>query len=390
MDFLKGMLMLPLLQDYRYYDVFSAVFKISDRCNLACSYCYRENAQQNEKSHHMPFEVIDNTLNSILEYKQWLYALYDWSKQPSLYFIWHGGEPLMVGFDRMNEILAIQEKYRKKGLIIHNGIQTNGTLIDEQFLNTFKREKFMIGVSIDGPEEVHNQHRVYRNGTRSFNATYSGIQTLKKHNYMWSAISVLSKESIGKEKEIFEFFKAEKPNEVDFTPAFYYDTSISLAPEDYSKFMIKMFDLWISEKELPFEIRFFKDIFHILGYKNTQKPTLICELSGMCHRNISVMTNGDIYTCECLNGDPSKKIGNILREPFTKIVNDEPFIKLSQSTNVYCKECISCDVFSVCKAGCFNRRLPNESGEPRLDFYCSARKAIIHHIMDWMGKSQAI
>jgi uncharacterized protein len=139
----------------------------------------------------------------------------------------------------------------------------------------------MIGISIDGPEEVHNQHRVYRNGTKSFDATYRGIQTLKKHNYPWSAISVLTKESIGKEEEIFVFFKTEKPHEVDFTPAFYYDTNVSLAPEDYSKFMIKMFDLWISEKEPPFEIRFFKDIFYILGYKNIQKSTLICELSGM-------------------------------------------------------------------------------------------------------------
>lgn len=379
--------MQPLLQDYRYYDVFSVVFKISDKCNLGCEYCYRENAPQNEKLIHMPLEVIDKTLGSLLDYKQSLYNLYGWSKKPSLYFIWHGGEPLVVGPDRIHEILKIQKKYEESDFTIYNCIQTNGTLINESIFNIFQKENFIVGISIDGPAEIHNQYRTYRNGTESFEATYQGIQTLKKHNYSWSAISVINKKSIGKEKIIFDFFKAEKPDQVDFIPAFFYETDVSLDPEDYSEFMIKMFDLWVSENEKPFEIRFFKDILYILGYIKTEKATLICELSGNCHRNISVMTNGDVYPCECLSAVPSYKIGNILEESFTQIVHDKLFIQLSQNTNTYCKECDSCDVFFVCKAGCYNRRLPNESKEPRLDFYCNARKKIIHHIMGFCCKN---
>lgn len=181
---------------------------------------------------------------------------------------------------------------------------------------------------------------------------------------------------------------AKKPFEVDFTPSFFYETDISLSPENYARFMIKMFDLWASEKKSPFNIRFFKDVLYILGRWNTEKPTLICELAGKCHRNISILTNGDVYSCECLNAKPSNKIGNILTETFIEIVHSEPFIRHSQNTNTYRKECLSCDVFFVCKAGCYNRRLPKENGEPRFDFHCYARKKIIRHIMDWSGVTE--
>lgn len=375
----------PLLQDYRFYDVFSAVFKISDKCNLNCSYCYREKAPKIDTLRHMPLKVIDRTLESILYYKQWLYTRYGWLKRPSLYFIWHGGEPLTIGLTGMNKILDLQKKYMEKGLTISNCIQTNGTLINESFFDVFRKEFFRVGISIDGPAEVHNKHRVDWNGNQSFDATYRGIQVLKKHSYPWSAISVLTPESVGQEKEIFEFFMAEKPYEIDFTPAFFYETDITLSPDDYARFMIEMFDLWVSEKNPPFDIRFFKDVLYFLGYRNTEKASVICELAGNCHRNISILTNGDVYSCECLNSKPSNRIGNILTKTFTEIVHSEPFIRLSKNTNTYRKECLSCDVFFVCKAGCYNRRLPTEDGEPKFDFYCKARKQIIHYIMDRTG-----
>ncbi len=385
----RGTCIQPLLQDYRFYDVFSVVFKISDKCNLNCSYCYRENAPKIAALQHMPLEVIERTLDSIISYKRWLYAKYNWSKQPALYFIWHGGEPLTIGLARMKKILGVQRKYTEKGLAISNCIQTNGTLINKRFLEVFQNEHFQVGISIDGPDYVHNQHRIYRGGTPSFEATYQNIQLLKKYSYPWSAISVITAESIGKEKEIFDFFKKEKPYEVDFTPAFFYDTNISLSPDNYAKFMIKMFNLWASEKEMPFDIRFFKDVLYILGHWREEKSSIICELAGTCHRNISIAANGDVYSCECLNSKPSNKIGNILKETFTEIVHSEPFFSLTKNTNSYREECLSCEVFFVCKAGCYNRRLPEKDGSPRLDYYCSSRKSIIKHIIERISQTAA-
>ncbi|MDV0441295.1 radical SAM/SPASM domain-containing protein [Methanorbis furvi] len=375
----------PPLQDYQYYDVFSAVFKISDLCNLHCTYCYRENALQTHALQDMDLEIIDNMLASILEYKQNLYRKYGWNKTPSLYFIWHGGEPLIVGIDRFQAILSIQEKYRKQGLLIDNCIQTNGTLINDDFLRLFKKEHFRIGVSIDGPREIQDAHRIHKNGKPSFDQTMQGISLLRECDYPWSAISVINTEAIGHEKEIHAFFQEQKPFEVDFTPAFFYETDISLPPKDYSSFMIKLFDIWISEKNPVYEIRFFKDVLYLLGYKEIpDKSSVICELSGKCHRNISVGSNGDIYSCECLNSKPENRIGNILEKSFSEIILDEPFVNMAGNTNLYRSECLDCDVFTICKAGCYNRRLPAEDGNPKLDFYCDARKEIIRHIKDYV------
>ena len=207
------------------------------------------------------------------------------------------------------------------------------------------------------------------------------MQILNANHYPWSAIAVITEVAVGREEEIFNFFRAENPVQVDFIPSFFYETDISLSPDSYTSFMTKMFDVWIENKK-PFEIRFLKDILYKLGITGGRRNSICCELAGSCHRNISVLTNGDVYSCECLNSKPTNKIGNIIEQTFTEIVHSKPFYDLSVNTNTYRDECSKCDVFSVCKAGCYNRRLPNSAGEPTLDYYCSSRKKIIHHIME--------
>lgn len=369
-----------LLQDYRYYDIYSVIFKITDRCNLGCAYCYRENATNNNSLNHMPLEVIDSTLDSLFQYKKWLYAKYGWVKQPALVFVWHGGEPLAITSKRIDQILEIQNKYKQNGFAISNSIQTNGTLIKENRFEILNNNNFQIGISLDGPQCL-NKDRVYKNGRESIFETLRGIKLLNEKNYPWSAIAVITEDSVGKEQLIFDFFREQKPVQVDFIPSFFYESSISLAPDSYTSFMTSMFDIWMQNNK-PFEIRFLKDILYKLGLISGQKNSICCELAGSCHRNISILTNGDVYPCECLNPITSNKIGNINDQTFLEIAHSGLFNKLAINTNTYHRECDNCDVFDVCKAGCYNRRLPNNGREPILDYYCTSRKAIIHHIMD--------
>lgn len=376
--------MKPLLQDYRYYDIFSIVFKITDKCNLGCTYCYRENAPAvNSTSLHMPLEVIAKTLNSVFDYKQWLYSLTNQNRQPTINFVWHGGEPLLVGPKRMKKILGIQERFIRKGLSIQNSVQTNGTPISDSILNIFKDANFRVGISIDGPKKIHDVHRKARNNNSSFEKTYNGIQMLRKAGIPWSAISVLTEDVVDYVDDIYAFFKNEQPTEVDFIPSFFYDSKFTLHPKKYAEAMIHFFDLWVNEKEFPFTIRFFKDVLYLLGWWQSSKNVIICELSGRCHRNISILTNGDFYTCECLNSKPTNKVGNILKQSILDITFSDPFFKITTNTNMYHEKCLMCDVFDICKAGCYNRRLTLTDGFPQIDFYCDARKRIIHHINDW-------
>lgn len=126
---------------------------------------------------------------------------------------------------------------------------------------------------------------------------------------------------------------------------------------------------------------FFKDVMYILRYRRIpDKTSIICELSGKCHRNISIGSKGEVYSCECLNSLHKNLLGNILTESHSDIIGSQKFMTMARNTNTYCEECLHCDIFPVCRAGCYNRRLPVSDGTPRLDYYCEARKSIIHHI----------
>lgn len=371
---------LPILQDYSTYDISSATFKISDRCNLCCKYCYRENSDKTHKVQDIDVRVVERALDGIFRYKVALNEKIGINTAPSLYFIWHGGEPTIAGKEKFQEILEIQDRYRNEGYVIKNGIQTNGTLIDDDFAELFKREKFEVGISIDGPKAIQDIHRVFRNGKSSFEDTVKGIKILNEKNITWSAISVINREYIGFEKEIFDFFKQHGPSTVDFTPSFFYDSVFTLSPVEYSNFMRNMFDIWIKGED-QYEIRFFRDAMYVMGYlRNPSKKSLVCDLSGICHRNVSIGSNGDFYSCECLNSKKSNLLGNIMEMNIPQIISGDAFRKMSECTNRFCAECTRCDVFPICKAGCYNRRLPEEPGEPRLDYYCKARQEILRHI----------
>lgn len=234
---------IPMLQDYGRYDINSAVFKVTDRCNLGCRYCYRENAEPTHGRGEMSLAVVDETLSQILDYKQNLYDRIGIDRKPSLYFVFHGGEPLMIGTDGFEEILEVQQKYIDMGLEIRNSVQTNGTLIDDGFIDIFKEHDFRVGVSIDGPRDIHDVFRVFRDGRSSFDRTCRGIDLLNDNGVPWSAISVINREYLGNEEGMFSFFREKGASEVDFTPSFFYDTEYSLRPDEYANFMNNMFDI---------------------------------------------------------------------------------------------------------------------------------------------------
>lgn len=120
-----------------------------------------------------------------------------------------------------------------------------------------------------------------------------------------------------------------------------------------------------------------------MGYtRDPEKRTIICELSGQCHRNVSIGSNSDFYTCECLNSLERNLIGNLMQTPLSELVRSDAFNRMACSTERLHPDCYACDILPICKGGCYNRRLPDDSGNPRLDFHCKARKSIIGHVRE--------
>ncbi|HYN44730.1 MAG TPA: radical SAM protein [Candidatus Limnocylindrales bacterium] len=354
----------------------SIVLKVTNYCNLCCDYCYRD-SDKVSKPEVMALEIVDRIISSYAK-------LIDNRKigPKSMYLIWHGGEPLLAGINYFYKIIEIEKKYIHEGYKIFNAVQTNGTLINEEWASFFKENNFSVGISMDGPEEIHDIHRQSKKNKSSFEIIYPNLLLLKEKKIPVSIISVITNDSVEHCQEVFDFFNELQIPSVDFIPCFLNKNEMTLSVESYSKFMIQLFDLWAASSNKDLNIRFLNDIQKKNKVLKTGKGTICvgCELIGRCGENFSIQTNGDIYLCECLSSIDRFKIGNIKEIGLSEIHKTEKFNEFKKSCNEINQECFACEVFKICKGGCLNRRLP-ESTDDNKDFYCDARKKIIRHVL---------
>lgn len=354
----------------------SIVLKITNYCNLCCDYCYRSNDYVS-KPEVMALDTVEKIISSYAN-------LIDSRKNvpKTMYLIWHGGEPLLAGLDYFHKIIEIEKKYTRAGYKIFNAVQTNGTLINDEWASFFKENDFSVGISMDGPEEIHDIHRKSKNNRSSFETIYPNLLLLKERKIPVSIISVITKESVEHCQKVFKFFDELEIPFVDFIPCFMNKDEMTLNVESYSKFMIELFDLWTASSNKDLIIRFLNDIKKKNDILKTGKGIICvgCELIGRCGENFSIQTNGDIYWCECLSTIERFKIGNIKEINLNDIQKSEKFNIFKSICNEINQECFACEVFHICKGGCLNRRLP-ESTNDNKDYYCKARKEIIGHIL---------
>jgi len=364
------------LWDFSDHRIQSIVFKLTEACNLACRYCYRQDVERTLAK--MPLEVIEKSISSFIE----------WNKEKfngtrTLYLIWHGGEPLVLGKEYFHGIYKIVDKYKKMGQKINTSFQTNATLIDQEWVDFFKEHEIIIGISIDGTKEVHDVHRMDRRGNSAFEKILNGIHLLRKNNYPYSGIGVLSNETVDQILDSFSFLVQEGFSIVDFIPCFLYDDPATLDGKKYASSVIKLYDYWKEHYEDKIRVRFLADIEDkILG----KAKSIGCELAGYCGENFSIGTNGAVFPCECISIFPEFCIGNINTNSFSEMLDGEAFEKWKHIVNCVDDRCINeCPHFSICRAGCFNRRyMPN--GSVVMDRFCESRKAIIEHIKSKVSK----
>lgn len=364
------------LYDFKDPRINSIIFNVTFSCNLGCDYCYFEKGKKS-KTGNMDLNIVKRIITSyarfIDEHK---------SNYQNMYLVWHGGEPLLGGKKYFREIVKIEKEFIQNGYKIFNAIQTNGTLIDEDWISFFRENNFQVGISLDGPKEINDIHRHYIDGKSYFDITYSNIKLLIKNKIPVSVIAVITKNSVKNCQKIFNFFDELGISSIDFIPCFLYDNEVTLDSESYSKFLLEMFDFCESSPNTKLKIRFLNDIKKKIKWLEEQKGTLYtgCELSGRCGENISIFPNGDIYLCDTLTPIDRLKIGNIKDMDLSQIHKTDKFEEFKKNFNDINPECFSCEVFDICKGGCLNRRLP-EFNYDKKDFYCNARKDIIKHIM---------
>ncbi|WP_462413638.1 anaerobic sulfatase maturase [Neobacillus sp. Marseille-QA0830] len=339
---------------------------VSEDCNLACEYCYYSTCGGKVKS---PIRKIDSQLleKFIHEYMA--------KTQGSASFAWQGGEPLLAGLEFFEKVVNLQAKYSPPKTIISNALQTNATLIDDNWARFFKRYNFLIGVSLDGPKEIHDSKRITGSGKGSYDRVMNGIHILKKNDVDFNILTVIHKGNVGKAKELMEFYKKEGFGFIQFIPCMDFRAQEThkqghylITPEEYGDFLCDVFDLWYNEGEPDVSIRFFDNMLSV--YVNQEAE--LCIHRAACPKTLVLEQNGDAYPCDFYLSE-DYKLGNVGVDSLDAILNSPVYQQFLGLKPKVPKKCTQCEYFTLCHGGCPRNRKWMESGHVAdVDYFCES------------------
>ena len=362
-------------------------------CNLACKYCYyleKNNLYQNSHRHLMSDEMLEQFTREYIEAQT----------MPQVLFIWHGGEPLMRSIDFYKKALALQKKYAH-GKQIDNVIQTNGTLLTDEWCEFFAKNHWLVGISIDGPQEYHDHYRVTPAGKPSWEKVMQGIQLLKKHRVEWNAMAVVNAYNAEHPLEFYHFFRDNGCQYLQFTPiverltehedgrtlaSLADDREIPLAdasvtPQQWGNFLCTIFDDWVRHDVG----KTFVEIFDctLANWMGVQPG--ICAYSKECGHAGVMEHNGDVYSCDHFVF-PEYKLGNIRDLSLIDMLYGEKqqaFSRLKHTSLP--RQCKECDMEFACHGECPKNRFEKDKyGEPGLNYLCQGYYQYYTHVAPYM------
>ncbi|MBR6366771.1 MAG: anaerobic sulfatase-maturation protein [Bacteroidaceae bacterium] len=364
-------------------------------CNLACKYCYYL-----EKQKLYPLDKSKVISDALLEefIKQYIEA----QIMPQVLFTWHGGETLMRPISFYKHALELQKRYAY-GRQIDNCIQTNGTMLTDEWCEFFKENNFLVGVSIDGPQEFHDEYRRTRSGKPSWHEVMKGIRLLQKHGVEWNALAVVNDFNADYPKEFYRFFKDLGCRYIQFTPVVERIvkradgltlapgmqeggevTDFSVTPEQWGNFLCTLYDEWV--KQDVGEI--FIQLFDATLANWAGVPPGVCSMSGECGHAAVMEFNGDVYSCDHFVY-PEYRLGNIRQQTLTGLMYSDRqrnFGKLK--TGTLTRQCRECRFLFACHGECpKNRFVRDVYGNPGHNYLCVGYRKFFEHVaadMDFM------
>jgi uncharacterized protein len=294
-------------------------------------------------------------------------------------FVWHGGEPLLMGMEFYEKAMRLQQTFGYCRQV-SNAIQTNGTLLDEKWLDFFETHQFSIGLSIDGPAELHNRNRVLANGRGSFDLVNRAVALMRDRNHPFGVLSVVTDETVRfGARRFLEFFIENDFRDLAMLchrPALSIGKNDHLPRKDHSRFMNEIFDLWYERDDPNFHIRDFESIIkRLLGGQHSS-----CLLTGECiGRYFGVNAGGDVFHCDEFMFNADYSFGNVVREDFKGILCSDPIRQLSVANSEQITT-LACEWLPICHGGCPKDRYVASifSGQKRV--LCCGFAELIQHI----------
>jgi len=372
-------------------------------CNLDCRYCFyleKEKLYPGRGNFRMPDDVLEAYVRQYIESQD----------IPEISFAWQGGEPTLMGLKFFQRVVELQHRYAD-GKRIANALQTNGTLLDDDWCRFFHQHNFLIGLSIDGPRELHDRYRVDKGGRPTFDAVMGGIDLLKRHHVDFNTLTVLTREVAQQPQAVYRFLKQIGSGFMQFIPLVERvggggemtfaeppllnvlddpDSPVtpwSVQPHDFGNFLVTIFDEWV-RRDVG---RYFVQLFDVQLGIWMGMPSSLCVFAETCGSAMAIEHNGDVYSCDHYVY-PRYKLGNVADRPLREltVLPQQVQFGLDKRDKLpkYCREC---DVRFACNGECPKHRfLRTPDGEWGLNYLCAGYQRFFRHIDPHMQTMAAL
>jgi uncharacterized protein len=298
-------------------------------------------------------------------------------------FSWHGGEPTLAGLEFYRKVVSLQKKYLPEGRSAINGIQTNGILLDDEWCSFFASENFIIGISIDGPDELHNLHRRFPDGKGSLSQALRGYEYLQNHKVTTEILCVVNSYNVGYPLVIYDFFRQLDARFITFLPLVEQDpdspsgvSRASVPAEDFGVFLCSVFDNWIENDIGRIKVQIFEEAARTAF----DREHALCIFKGNCGGVPVIEHNGDFYSCDHYV-DKEHFLGNINERSIINFLESPEQISFGKAkSETLPGYCIECPVRVMCNGECpRNRFITTPDGKPGLNYLCSGYRLFFTH-----------
>lgn len=360
-------------------------------CNLDCAYCFFLEKEQLYPGARARMD------DALLEH--YIRQLIEAHRTPEVTIAWQGGEPMLMGLEFFRRSVDLANKHARPGMTVRHTIQTNGTKINGDWARFFKANNFLVGLSIDGPREVHDAYRRDKGGRSTFNRVMRGLEQLRDHGVDWNALTTVHAANAGRPVDVYRFLRdvcgarfvqfipiVERPTEAGVP---YGDcvTERSVTARLWGAFLTGVFDEWVRRDVGEVYVQHF-DVALANWYG---EPAGVCVHSPTCGTALAMEFNGDVYSCDHFV-EPAYLLGNIRERPLSELVASPKQLcfghdKLARLP----RYCLECDVRFACHGGCpKDRFVASPDGEPGLNYLCAGYRTFFHHIDEPMRRMCAL
>jgi len=354
-------------------------------CNLDCAYCFfldKEVLYPGSKF-RMDEEMLERYLRQLIESHQ----------AQEVNIAWQGGEPTLMGLEFYRKALELAEKYRRPGMTFLHTMQTNGTLLDDEWAAFFKEHNFLIGISLDGPPRLHDVYRVDKGGRPTFEHVMRGVRFLQKHQVDFNVLTTVNRINGDHPLEVYRFLRDEVGADwMQFIPVverinsdgltiYQEGTTVSersVLPEQFGRFLSAIFDEWVRRDVGRVFVQTFEaSLRNWLGMSSSG----MCVFNETCGTGLAIEHNGDLFSCDHFV-EPNYLLGNIAKEHMIELVASPQQLKFgSDKRDTLPQYCLSCDVRFACHGECpKNRFLVTPDGESGLNYLCAGFKQFFQHV----------